>query len=90
MPGRRSSSGRRRSRRSPSATSTLQPESSRPNASSSPVHQALRGTTTAPAAAAAQNASAHSGKLRMAMATRSPFRTPSRSTSDPASAAEVR
>ena len=41
-----------------------------------PVHHALSGTTIAPAAAAAQNAIDHSGKLRIAIATRSPLRTP--------------
>ena len=53
----------------------------RPYWSSGLVHHALSGTTTPPAAAAPQKAMAHSGRLRMAMATRSPFSTPKRSRS---------
>ena len=61
--------------------STLVPESDKPYSNSDPVHHALSGTTTAPTEAAPQNATSHSGKLRMAIATRSPFCTPYRSTS---------
>ena len=64
--------GRRRSRRAASTKATAVPESASPYWSSAPVHQALSGTTTPPAAAAPQKAMAHSGRLRMAMATRSP------------------
>ena len=71
----------RRSRRSASTNTTLAPESRSPYASSSEVHHAFSGTTTAPTAAAAQNAIDHSGKFRMTIATRSPFSTPYRSTS---------
>ena len=69
-----------RSSRSASTNTTLAPESRKPYSSSSAVHHALSGTTTAPAAAAAQNAIDHSGKLRITIATRSPFATPYRST----------
>ena len=50
-----------RSARSPSANRTLAPESAMPYSSSGPVHQALRGTMTAPAAAAPQKAMTQSG-----------------------------
>ena len=65
-----------RSSRSASTNTTLAPESRRPYSSSSAVHHAFSGTTIAPAAAAAQNAIDHSGKLRITIATRSPFSTP--------------
>ena len=47
-----------------------------PYASSSLVHHALSGTTTAPVTMAPQKAQTHSGRLRDAMATRSPLFTP--------------
>ncbi len=73
-----------------SAKTTLVPESASPYSSSSPVHQALSGTTTAPAAAAAQNATDHSGRLRIAIATRSPSTTPKRRRRIPARWAQAR
>ncbi len=44
--------------------------------SSLPVHHEFNGTTMAPVSAAPQNDTTNSGRLRMAMATRSPGRTP--------------
>ena len=90
MAGRFGRCARRRSPRSASQKSTTDPESARPYSSSGPVHHALSGTTTAPIDAAAQNATDHSGKFRMAMATRSPGRTPWSSTSRWARVAAVR
>ena len=43
-----------------------------PVANSSPVHHALSGTTTAPMTTAPQKVMTHSGRLRAAIATRSP------------------
>ena len=60
-------SARRRRTRPPSPSRAARTRARRP------VHHALSGTTTAPAAVAAQNAIDHSGKLRIAIATRSPF-----------------
>jgi hypothetical protein len=79
--------GARRSIRSSSATSSFVPESCSPYSSSGPVHHAFSGTTIAPVAAAPKKAMGHSGKLRIAMATRSPFSTPKSSTSARAKAA---
>ena len=53
--------GRSLCKRSASANTSLVPESVKPYSSSSLVHQAFNGTTTAPAAAAAQKAIDHSG-----------------------------
>ena len=58
---------------------TFEPESVMQYSSSGPLPQALIGTVMAPMAAAAQKAIDHSGKLRMAMATRSPLPMPKRS-----------
>ena len=66
----------RRPKRSSSAISTRAPESVSPYDSSGPVHHALSGTATAPIDTMAQNAIGNSGRLRMAMATRSPGFTP--------------
>ena len=79
-----------RAARSASTKSTTEPESASPYSSSGPVHHAFSGTTTAPAAVAPQKASDHSGKLRMAMATRSPGCTPKRSRSVVARCAAAR
>ena len=76
--------------RSGSATSTRAPACSSAPASWSPVHHALSGTATRPATIAAQNATVHSGTLRIAMATRSPGRSPCSSTSHAASPATER
>ena len=75
----------RRSKRSPSATSTRGVASRIPNASSAPFQNALNATAIAPRDAAAKNAIDHSGTLRIAMATRSPFWTPKSSTNAAAS-----
>ena len=68
--------GAMRSQRSASQIKTAAPESAIPKASSSPVHHAFNGTTIAPETAAAKKATGHSGRLRIASATRSPFLTP--------------
>ena len=73
---RRAQAVRVRSTRSGSATSTLAPESSRPKSSSSSVHHALSDTDTAPIEVAAAKLTTHSGRLRIAIATRSPGCTP--------------
>ena len=62
--------------RLPSATTTREPESVTQYASSRAVSQALSGTAMAPMPVTAQNATDHSGRLRMAIATRSPWRMP--------------
>ena len=75
----RSRSARRgpsRSARLASTTARLEPESARQKASSSVDSQALSGTAMAPTPVTAQKATDHSGRLRMAIATRSPLRTP--------------
>jgi hypothetical protein len=59
-----------------SKMASFAPESCSPKASSAPLHQAFSGTTTAPTSDAAKKATGHSGMLRMAMATRSPFTAP--------------
>ena len=70
--------GRIRLRRSESTNTTEVSESVSPYCSSEPVHQAFSGTAIAPAEAIAQKAIDHSGRLRIAMETRSPLRTPKR------------
>jgi hypothetical protein len=57
---------------------TLDPESARPYSSSAPVHHVLSGTAMAPSETMAKKAAGHSGRLAMAIATRSPLATPSR------------
>ena len=59
--------------RSASTNSTFAPESAMPYSSSPPVHHALSGTAIAPSAVTAKNTTGHSGRLRIASATRSPF-----------------
>src|SRR5712691_8087263 len=65
-----------RSKRSASANAILAPESFSAYSSSAPVHHALSGVAIAPASSVPKNAAGHSGRLRIAMATRSPLRTP--------------
>ena len=55
---------------------TFAPESSMAYCSSSALHQALTGTEIAPRHTVAQKVMTHSGRFRMAMATRSPGTTP--------------
>ena len=52
------------------------PQSSKPKASSSAVHHELRDTLMAPIEVMAMNDTIHSGKLRMATATRWPLVMP--------------
>ena len=78
---RRAAAVRVRAIRSTSAMSTDAPESSRPKSSSSSVHQPLSDTLTAPIDVMAAKEMIHSGRFRMAMATRSPRWTPYRPTS---------
>src|SRR5262249_22608401 len=61
---------------SPSTMATFAPELLRPYCSSGPVHQALSRTAMPPVSRQPKKAAGHSGRLRMAMATRSPFFTP--------------
>ncbi len=82
-----SSTPSRRSSRRRSPSSTLGSVSSTAYAISSPVHQPLRPTVTAPSATVAQNVSAYSTVLGATMATRSPGPTPYWSRSAAATAA---
>ena len=74
--GKPSSAGWISASRSASTTATLLPESFSPNASSSALHQAFSGVTTAPSRAAPKKATGHSGRFLMTTATRSPATTP--------------
>ena len=62
-----------RSSRSRSTIATFAPELMSPYSSSGPVHQALSKVATPPASRQPKKAAGHSGRLRIAMATRSPL-----------------
>src|SRR4051812_31796526 len=85
IPCKASATSERRSKRSPSATSTAGSASAIAKASSVLFQNAFSGVAIAPAMTDAKNTTDHSGTLRVAMATRSPLRTPNSSTSATAS-----